>query len=79
MTGPVLRDGLAHISDDTQMMLFTLEGLIRAHVARRIKPVDSDPVPEVQHAYQRWYHTQNQPWERAAGPTRGTWRSRTGG
>ncbi|EQD85846.1 hypothetical protein N599_12935 [Saccharopolyspora erythraea D] len=68
VTGPVLRDGLAHISDDTQMMLFTLEGLIRAHVARRIKPVDSDPVPEVQHAYQRWYHTQNQPWERAAGP-----------
>ncbi|WP_433870302.1 ADP-ribosylglycohydrolase family protein [Saccharopolyspora sp. CA-218241] len=68
VTGPVLRDGVAEISDDTQMMLFTLEGLIRAHVARRIEPVDNDPVPEVQHAYQRWFHTQNQPWERAAGP-----------
>ncbi|GAA2809617.1 ADP-ribosylglycohydrolase family protein [Saccharopolyspora taberi] len=68
LTEPVLRDGLANISDDTQMMLFTLEGLIRAHIARRIKPVDNDPVPEVQHAYQRWYHTQNQPWEQAAGP-----------
>ncbi|RKT85050.1 ADP-ribosylglycohydrolase [Saccharopolyspora antimicrobica] len=68
LTAPVLRDGIAQISDDTQMMLFTLEGLIRAHVARRIKPVDNDPVPEVQHAYQRWFHTQNQPWPQAGGP-----------
>ncbi|MDA3647247.1 ADP-ribosylglycohydrolase family protein [Saccharopolyspora indica] len=68
LTAPVLRDGVAQISDDTQMMLFTLEGLIRAHVARRIKPVDNDPVPEVQHAYQRWFHTQNQPWSQAGGP-----------
>jgi ADP-ribosylglycohydrolase len=68
LTEPVLRGGVAQISDDTQMMLFTLEGLIRAHVARRLQPVDSDPVPEVQHAYQRWFHTQSQPWERAAGP-----------
>ena len=65
---PVLRDGTAEISDDTQMMLFTLEGLIRAHIARRLRPVDNDPVPEVQHAYLRWYHTQNQPWAEAGGP-----------
>ncbi|GAA4844528.1 hypothetical protein GCM10025787_27870 [Saccharopolyspora rosea] len=68
ITEPVLRDGLARISDDTQMMLFTLEGLIRAHIARRLRPVDNDPVPEVQHAYLRWYHTQNQPWAEAGGP-----------
>ncbi|WP_246330397.1 ADP-ribosylglycohydrolase family protein [Saccharopolyspora hordei] len=68
LSAPVLRDGLARVSDDTQMMLFTLEGLIRAHVARRMKPVDNDPVPEVQHAYQRWLHTQNQPWPQAGGP-----------
>lgn len=68
VTAPVLRDGVAAISDGTQMMLFTLEGLIRAHIARRLKPVDSDPLPEVQHAYQRWLHTQNQPWEQTAGP-----------
>ena len=49
-------------------MLFTLEGLIRAHVARRMQPRDSDPAPEVQHAYQRWLHTQNRPWPEAAGP-----------
>jgi ADP-ribosylglycohydrolase len=69
VAGPVVgRDGVAQISDDTQMMLFTVEGLIRAHIARRINPKDNNPVPEVQHAYQRWFHTQNQPWERAGGP-----------
>lgn len=68
VTGPVLRDGLAQISDDTQMMLFTLEGLVRAHVARRMEPRDNDPVPEVQHAYQRWYHTQGPEWRSAGGP-----------
>ncbi|WP_165939827.1 ADP-ribosylglycohydrolase family protein [Saccharopolyspora aridisoli] len=65
---PVLRDGVVQISDDTQMMLFTLEGLVRAHVARRVEPRDNDPIPEVQHAYQRWFHTQNQAWEVAGGP-----------
>ncbi|MEB3368720.1 ADP-ribosylglycohydrolase family protein [Saccharopolyspora mangrovi] len=68
LTEPVLRDGVAQISDDTQMMLFTLEGLIRAHVARRMKPTDNDPVPEVQHAYQRWFHTQGPEWRTAGGP-----------
>ncbi|MER7014921.1 type VII secretion system-associated protein [Saccharopolyspora sp. NPDC000359] len=68
LTAPVLRDGVAQISDDTQMMLFTLEGLIRAHVARRMNPVDNDPVPEVQHAYQRWFHTQGHPWHEVGGP-----------
>ncbi len=52
LTEPVLRHGAAQVSDDTQIMLCT----------------DSDPIPGVQHAYQRWFHTQNQPWERAAGP-----------
>ncbi|MEV0050062.1 ADP-ribosylglycohydrolase family protein [Saccharopolyspora shandongensis] len=68
LTSPVLRDGVAQVSDDTQMMLFTLEGLIRAHVARRMNPTDNDPVPEVQHAYLRWFHTQNQPWQLVGGP-----------
>ncbi|WP_245775616.1 ADP-ribosylglycohydrolase family protein [Saccharopolyspora flava] len=68
VSGPVLRGGVARVSDDTQMMLFTLEGLIRAHVARRRTPSDNDPVPEVQHAYQRWYHTQGRDWLSAAGP-----------
>jgi ADP-ribosylglycohydrolase len=58
------RDG--RISDDTQMTLFTLEGLIRAHVRRRLTG-DDDVLLAVQHAYQRWLHTQGIPWPTAAG------------
>ncbi|RZQ62824.1 ADP-ribosylglycohydrolase family protein [Amycolatopsis suaedae] len=49
------------ISDDTQMTLFTLEGLIRAHAGGR------DVVQVLQHAYQRWLHTQGRPWEQTGG------------
>ncbi|GDY33838.1 hypothetical protein GTS_54710 [Gandjariella thermophila] len=54
------------ISDDTQMTLFTLEGLIRAHVRRRLTGSD-DVLLAVQHAYQRWLHTQGNQWANAAG------------
>ncbi len=54
------------VTDDTQMTLFTLEGLIRAHAAQR-RGTQTDVIAVVQHAYQRWFHTQNQPWDRAAG------------
>ena len=62
--GPGGPDGT--ITDDTQMTLFTLEGLIRAHVRDRISGV-GDPVPVVQHAYQRWLHTQGFDWPQAGG------------
>ena len=42
----------APITDDTQMTLFTAEGLLEAAAN------DTDPVDEVWAAYQRWYHTQ---------------------
>jgi ADP-ribosylglycohydrolase len=41
------------ITDDTQMTLFTLEGLIRGHRGRH-----DDLFAPMQHAYQRWLHTQ---------------------
>jgi ADP-ribosylglycohydrolase len=66
--GPLVRDGAARVSDGTRMMLFTLEGLIRAHVAGRLKRAVPGPEREIQHAYQRWLHTQGEPWERVAGP-----------
>jgi ADP-ribosylglycohydrolase len=53
--------GQGTITDDTQMALFTLEGLIRAHGA------ETDVTSVLQHAYQRWLHTQGESWERAAG------------
>ena len=54
------------ITDDTQMTLFTAEGLIRGSIAQRTLGTE-DPLPEVQLAYQRWLHTQGVEWAAAAG------------
>lgn len=45
-----------------QLLTFTLEAMIRANSARRRTLADDDPIPEVQHAYLRWLHTQRVPW-----------------
>lgn len=45
------------ITDDTQMTLFTAEGLVRAYVRARLKGICS-PEAVVQHAYLRWLLTQ---------------------
>src|SRR5689334_16519334 len=55
--------GFAHvakalISDDTQMTLFTAEGLIRAIVRDRERGM-SDVAGVVYHAYLRWLYTQD--------------------
>ncbi|MEU5847752.1 type VII secretion system-associated protein [Saccharopolyspora shandongensis] len=55
------------ISDETQMTLFTLEGLIRASIRRRLFG-ENEPTTQVQHAYQRWLHTQGFDWREAGGP-----------
>ncbi|WP_084794529.1 ADP-ribosylglycohydrolase family protein [Actinokineospora bangkokensis] len=59
--------GVGQITDDTQMTLFTLEAMIRGHVGRRLGYFDQQPVSVVQHAYQRWFHTQGPEWHRAGG------------
>ncbi|ASU77956.1 hypothetical protein CDG81_06130 [Actinopolyspora erythraea] len=67
ITGFERTDGPARISDDTQMTLFTLEGLVRAgHGLRR--GLATDPVELVQHAYQRWLYTQGFDREQVSGP-----------
>ncbi|MGX7823843.1 ADP-ribosylglycohydrolase family protein [Actinokineospora sp. 24-640] len=58
--------GTGRITDDTQMTLFTLEAMVRAQMARRLGLAEH-PVSVLQHAYQRWYHTQGTPWHRAGG------------
>ncbi|MER7077379.1 ADP-ribosylglycohydrolase [Saccharopolyspora kobensis] len=55
------------VSDETQMTLFTLEGLIRASIRRRLFG-ENEPATQVQHAYQRWLHTQGFDWKEAGGP-----------
>ncbi|MEU5848012.1 ADP-ribosylglycohydrolase family protein [Saccharopolyspora shandongensis] len=62
LTEYLLRDRSVPPSAITQQIAFTLEGLIRAHTARRLNPVDADPIPEVRHAYQRWLYTQRVSW-----------------
>lgn len=54
------------LGSDTQLLLFSLEGFLRAHVARRTAHSE-EPFRHVQHAYQRWLHTQHLSWPRAAG------------
>lgn len=48
------------ITDDTQMTLFTAEGLLRARAAAA-----DDPVPSIHRAYLRWLHTQGATSEHA--------------
>jgi hypothetical protein len=59
--------GVGKITDDTQMTLFTLEALIRAHAQQR-RSGTGKVEQSLQMAYQRWLHTQGIPWERARGP-----------
>jgi ADP-ribosylglycohydrolase len=48
------------ITDDTQLTLFTAEGLLRAEARWRDRGVRS-PVGDVQRAYYRWFWTQGEP------------------
>ncbi|MBA8825436.1 ADP-ribosylglycohydrolase [Saccharopolyspora lacisalsi] len=54
------------LGSDSQLLLFTLEGMIRAGVHRR-NGGGTDPIRPLQHAHQRWLHTQHLSWPRAAG------------
>jgi ADP-ribosyl-[dinitrogen reductase] hydrolase len=53
-------DRLGAITDDTQMTLFTLEGLIRADIRWRSRGI-CNPVSVIDRAYRRWYATQTNP------------------
>lgn len=54
---PPHQDLRGAITDDTQMTLFTAEGLIRAHVRGALKGI-CHPPSVVHHALLRWYRTQ---------------------
>ncbi|MET9408545.1 ADP-ribosylglycohydrolase family protein [Streptomyces sp. NPDC002935] len=63
VTGPVPdADGVVgRISDDTQMTLFTVEGIQQAHVRERLKGIGGGWSRLVRWAYGRWLDTQNGP------------------
>ena len=52
--------GKAEITDDTQMTIFTAEGLLRAHTRGNEKGICHLPTM-VYHSYLRWLHTQGYP------------------
>ncbi len=53
------RNGVAEFSDDTQMSLFTAEGLLTAIAAD--KTFEKDILPYITSAYEHWYYTQCYP------------------
>ena len=55
----------AAITDDTQMTLFTAEGLIEA------RKTGVDQISGIWNAYKRWYHTQGGPLPEEADPNEG--------
>ncbi|MBT2444904.1 ADP-ribosylglycohydrolase family protein [Streptomyces sp. ISL-36] len=61
-------DGVTgRITDDTQMTLFTAEGLIRAHARAIGKGIGGGETACLHHAYRRWLDTQNHPSPPARG------------
>ncbi|MEY9995706.1 ADP-ribosylglycohydrolase [Streptomyces sp. V4I8] len=70
VTGPVFAgdSDVARISDDTQMTLFTAEGLIQAHRRERLKGIGGGWALLVRWAYERWLETQRHPGPEHAAP-----------
>lgn len=57
LTRPVLQQGKLVVSDDTQMSLFTLEGILRSTNEHGVVDLSS-ALEEIRHAYLDWYDTQ---------------------
>jgi ADP-ribosylglycohydrolase len=53
-------DGIGKFTDDTQMTLFTAEGLLRYINRAAISGIGGSPVQMTHHSYLRWLHTQGQ-------------------
>ncbi len=58
ITEYVLTDGVAQISDDTQMSLFTAEALCRAERENTERGVSLPYIDAIKHNYKAWYITQ---------------------
>ncbi|MBQ4347157.1 MAG: ADP-ribosylglycohydrolase family protein [Firmicutes bacterium] len=50
--------GRAIFSDDTQMSLFTADGMMRAHVRMMERGIGSYPASGLHNAYKEWFYTQ---------------------
>ena len=68
LTSPIYTHGKLDVSDDTQMTLFTLQGLLSAREAG-----ENDPIGSIRAAYLEWLYTQHQ---RMPGGTTQSWLGR---
>ena len=58
-----LTNGLAEISDDTQMTLFTANGMLMGLTRGYMRGIGGAPEFYVEYAYQDWYDTQMKPYD----------------
>lgn len=74
ITRYVLHDGVAQFSDDTQMTLFTLEGLMNGVIDTKAGKKD-EILPYIEKAYLNWYRTQTETPKQLPGSWMGNIRS----
>lgn len=65
LTEPVVHDGVLTASDDTQMTLYTADGLLAALSGER--PSDRVLVDRIRRAYLAWFRTQVEDWQAGVG------------
>ena len=70
-----LSNGVAKISDDTQMTLFTANGMLMGLTRLYMRGIGSPPHFYVQYAYKDWYYTQTDSYENRKGKDKCTWLS----
>ena len=58
-----LKGGVAEISDDTQMTLFTANGMLMGMTRHFMRGIGASPEYYVEYAYQDWYNTQTKTFE----------------
>lgn len=63
ITDYALTNGVAEISDDTQMTLFTANGMLLGLTRGYMRGVGNMPEYYVEYAYQDWYNTQTKSYE----------------
>ena len=70
-----LQGGVAEISDDTQMTLFTANGMLMGLTRGYMRGIGAAPEFYVEYAYQDWYDTQMKSFDEVKELSRHTWLS----
>lgn len=60
ITSYELRNGVAEISDDTQMTLFTATGILLGVTRASMRGISAEPWDYVRYSYKDWYRTQTE-------------------